>query len=108
MTAAQTHTRKTPARTIRVSKVANARESLAEFGRGREIYCLTFGQFSLMDAVEAVLDKTGPAHVAISTWTAGGADLTRSAEHLHDQRILSLRLIVDGSFGARQPGYLAQ
>lgn len=108
MTAARSHTRTAPpARRPRVSKVTNARDALADFGRGRETYCLTFGQFSLMDAVEAVLDKTGPAHVAISTWTAGGADLSRSAEHLRDERILSLRLVVDCSFGQRQPGYLA-
>jgi hypothetical protein len=61
-----------------------------------------------MDAVEAVLEKTGPADVAISTWTAGGADLSRSAEHLHDGNIRSLRFIADCSFGQRQPGYLAQ
>lgn len=108
MTAARTHTRPTPTRKPRLSKVTNARDALADFDRGLETYCLTFGQFSLMDAVEAVLDKTGPAHVAISTWTAGGADLSRSAEHLHDKRILSLRLLVDCSFGQRQPGYLAQ
>lgn len=108
MTAARSHTRNTPARRPRLSKITNARDALADFDRGKETYCLTFGQFSLMDAVEAVLDKTGPAHVAISTWTAGGADLSRSAEHLHDKRILSLRLVVDCSFGQRQPGYLAQ
>jgi hypothetical protein len=106
VTAARSHTRKTPTRRPRLSKVTNARDALADFDRGEETYCLTFGQFSLMDAVEAVLDKTGPAHVALSTWTAGGADLTRSAEHLRDARILSLRLIVDCSFGQRQPSYL--
>lgn len=73
-----------------------------------ETYCLTFGQFSLMDAIEAVLEKTGPADVALSTWTAGGADLSRSAEHLHNGNIRSLRFVCDCSFGQRQPGYLAQ
>lgn len=108
MTEAQSHTRATPRRRPRLSKVANARESLADFGREKETYCLTFGQFSLMDAIEAVLDKTGPADVAISTWTAGNADLSRSAEHLHDGRIRSMRFVTDCSFGQRQPGYLAE
>lgn len=107
-TRAVAHTRRTPARRPRLSKVTNARDALADFDRGMETYCLTFGQFSLMDAVEAILDKTGPADVVISTWTAGGADLSRSAEHLHNRRIRSLRLLVDCSFGQRQPGYLAQ
>lgn len=51
--------------------MTSARDALADFDRGMETYCLTFGQFSLMDAVEAILEKTGPADVAISTWTAG-------------------------------------
>lgn len=105
---ARSHTRKTPARRPRLSKVTNARDALADFGRGVETYCLTFGQFSLMDAIEAVLEKTGPADVALSTWTAGGADLSRSAEHLHNGNIRSLRFVADCSFGQRQPGYLAK
>lgn len=102
------HTRPVRQRRPRISKVTNARDALADFDRGVETYCLTFGQFSLMDAVIALLDKTGPAHVAISTWTAGTADLSRSAELLHDERFLSLRFLVDCSFPQRQPGYAQQ
>lgn len=105
--APRSHTRKTPVRKPRLSKVTNARDALADFGRGLETYCLTFGQFSLMDAVEVILERTGPADVAISTWTAAAADLSRSAESLRDERIRSLRFVVDCSFGQRQPGYLA-
>lgn len=108
-TRARSVTRRVPAdRAKRLAKVTNARDSLADFGRGMETYCLTFGQFSLMDAVEAILEKTGPADVAISTWTAGSADLSRSAESLRNGNIRSLRFVVDCSFGQRQPAYLAQ
>lgn len=107
-TRAVSHTRKVPTRRPRVSKVTNARDALSDFGRGMETYCLTFGQFSLLDAVEAILERTGPADVAVSTWTAGGADLSRSAESLRNGNIRSLRFVVDCSFGQRQPGYLAQ
>lgn len=103
------HARPAPAnRRQRVSKTANARFTLAEFGPRIELDVLTFGQFSIMDAVEAVLDTTGPADVAISTWTAAAADLTRTAEHLKDSRIRSLRLVVDRSFLTRQPTYAAR
>lgn len=105
---ARSTTRPTRARKPRLSKVTNARDALSDFGRGMETYCLTFGQFSLMDAVEAILEKTGPADVALSTWTAGAADLSRSAEHMRNGNIRSLRMVVDCSFGQRQPGYLAQ
>ena len=107
-TAAQSHTRPARPRKPRLSKITNARDALSDFGRGMETYCLTFGQFSLMDAIEALLDITGPADVAISTWTAGNADISRSAAHLSDGRIRSLRFVADCSFGQRQPGYLAE
>lgn len=105
---ARSHARAIRPRKVAVSKVTNARDALADFGRGMETYCLTFGQFSLMDAVEAILEKTGPADVAIATWTAGAADLSRSAESLRNGNIRSLRFVVDCSFGQRQPAYLAQ
>ena len=108
MTEARAHTRPVRRRRPRLSKVTNARDALADFGKGLETFCLTFGQFSLMDAVEAILEKTGPADVALSTWTAGSADLSRSAETLRNGNIRSLRLVVDTSFGQRQPGYLAE
>lgn len=100
--------RKAPRRRARISKVANARDSLRDFDKGREAFILTYGQFSSMDAIEAVLEKTGPANVAIATWTAAAADLSRSAEQLRNQRIRSLRFIVDRSFLTRQPGYATQ
>ena len=103
---ARTHTRPVRERKISVSKITNARDALADWGRGMETYCLTFGQFSLMDAIEAILERTGPADVAIATWTAGSADLSRSAESLRNGNIRSLRFVVDCSFGQRQPGYL--
>ena len=105
---ARTHTRAVRPRKVSISKVTNARDALAEWGRGMETYCLTFGQFSLMDAIEAILERTGPADVAIATWTAGAADLSLSAESLRNGNIRSLRFVVDCSFGQRQPGYLAQ
>ena len=71
MTAARSTTRPVPKRTITVSKITNARDALADFDRGKETYCLTYGQFSLMDAIEAIIEKTGPADVAVATWTAG-------------------------------------
>ena len=105
---AVSHTRPAPKRLTRLAKVVNARDALSEFDQGMETYCLTFGQFSLMDAIEAILEKTGPADVALSTWTAGSADLARSAESLRNGNIRSLRFIADCSFGQRQPGYLAK
>ena len=51
------------------------------------------------------MEKTGPADVTVSTWTAGGADLTKSAQLLKDTKFRSMRWVVDCSFPQRQPGY---
>jgi hypothetical protein len=74
---------------------------------GTELLCLTHGQFSLVDALTAILDRTGPADVAVSTWSAAKADLLHAEKFLADGRIRSLRFVVDRSFATRQPDYCA-
>lgn len=88
-----------------LARKSSASVAIGELEKNQDTFILTYGQFSLIDAVVAVLDKTGPAHVAISTWTAAHADLTRSAELLESAEILSLKMIVDRSFPTRQPEY---
>lgn len=61
----------------RVSRTANAADSLDGFGLGCEIDVITFGQFSLIDAVDAILDMTGPADVVIATWAAAQFDMSQ-------------------------------
>ncbi len=93
------------ARSIRMAKSSTAREAIGEIEKGSDTYILTFGQFSLIDAMIVILDQTGPADVSISTWTAADAHLARSAELLESATIRSLRFIVDRSFESRQPEY---
>ena len=92
---------------LRVSSAASARESLAGIAEGLEVDCLTFGQFSLIDALEAILEVTGPAEVVCATWTAAAADLTRACTQMQRAQITRFRLIVDPSFLSRQPRYAA-
>lgn len=107
MTTARSHTQRRPRISPKVATTANAQTALADWGPGLTTSVLTFGQFSLFDAILAVLDRTGPADVDLATWTAGGADLERAAAQLADGRITGLRLVVDCSFPTRQPGYTA-
>ena len=90
----------------RVSKIADARDSLAGFGHGVEVDVLTFGQFSIIDAIEAVLDIAGPAAVTLATWTAAEFDLTQIEAQLLRSQITDLRLIIDRSFVSRQPRFV--
>ena len=107
MTTARTILREKKKRDIRTAKAGNANNAIGVLTPGCEIFILTFGQFSLLDAISTILDQTGPADVAISTWTAATADLQRSAAILKRGGIRSLRMIVDRSFLTRQPDYCA-
>lgn len=96
----------TPAkRKIRMARCASAREAIGAIEKNTDTFILTYGQFSLIDALCAILHQTGPADVTISTWTAANAHLQRSAELMESAAIRSLRLIVDRSFQGRQPEY---
>jgi len=90
-----------------VSKSLSAVDSIGVLEKNTDTFILTFGQFSLIDALCAVLDQTGPARVDISTWTAADAHLERTAAMVASADITSLRMIVDRSFETRQPKYCA-
>ena len=88
-----------------MSRYNSAREAIGTLEQGQDVFILTYGQFSLIDALCAILKQTGPADVTLSTWTAAHAHLERSAELMGSAAIRSFRLIVDRSFESRQPEY---
>ena len=73
-----------------------------------EIFGLSKGQFSLIELIEHILDYTGPAHLVVSTWTAGGADIAHFAHLVADKRIQSAKWLLDASFPQRQWEYCEQ
>jgi hypothetical protein len=85
----------------------NVRDAIGTVERGCEIFCLAKGTFSVIDVIEYVLEATGPCHCTVATWTASGSDLTFANRLLTNGSLLSMRFIVDFSFSARQPAYLA-
>lgn len=105
MTKPRTIRRETKTRTIRAAKLGSARDAIGKLTAGCEIFILTFGQFSLIDALVTILESTGPADVNISTWTAAHAHLERAQSLLQDANIRKLRYVVDRSFLTRQPDY---
>lgn len=95
-------------RDIRNAKLATAREAIGKIEKNQDVYCLTFGQFSVIDALVHILDEVGPADVTVATWTAADAHLDRARDLIAASSIKSLRLIVDRSFKNRQPGFYHQ
>ena len=90
-------------------RIQSATEAVAGLERdGMELFGLTKGQFSLTDMIEAILQKTGPADLSISTWTAANGDVTRMLELLNSGAIRSCRWLVDLTFMRRCPQLTAE
>lgn len=90
-------------------RIQSATEAVAGLERdGMELFGLTKGQFSLTDMIEAILEKTGPADLSISTWTAANGDVTRMLELLNSGAIRSCRWLVDLTFMRRCPQLTAE
>lgn len=92
-------------RTCRVAKIATAAEAISTIEPGTDTFILTYGQFSLVDAMVAILDQTGPATIDLSTWTAADSHLQQSFELMQSGNITRMRMILDRSFENRQPEF---
>lgn len=107
MAEARNYSRAARRRMVAASKAQQARDAIGELMPGCEIFVLTFGQFSLIDAIVALVEATGPADVTLSTWTAADTDLRIAQRLIESSQIRSMRMIVDRSFIQRQPVYCA-
>ncbi|QFG13107.1 NucT-like nuclease [Arthrobacter phage Amelia] len=90
--------RKRPVRRHRVLRTNSARIALDQFEPGMDYEVSTNGAFSLLDAILVLLERTGPADVAISTWSAGLYDVEVANRFLNTGLIKSIRFILDVSF----------
>jgi hypothetical protein len=59
----------------------------------------------LIELLAALLAKTGPADVSLSTWTAHNADLRQAYDFVESGKIRRFRLLVDRSFESRAGHY---
>ncbi|MFQ5535466.1 MAG: hypothetical protein ACE5EM_11665 [Sphingomonadales bacterium] len=98
-----TFRRKSAKRVFRKSGTAGAAAMIGRLEGGDEICGLTNGQFSLVDIVEHVLAETGPADVAIATWTMGIYDAERAYGFVRNNNIRRMRFVVDPSMFSRRP-----
>lgn len=93
---------------LRTAPYQSALETIGELEPGCRIVGMTKGQFSLLDLIRAVLASTGPAHLIVSTWTAGIRDAENAGMLIERGELLGLKLLCDRSFPRRQPRYCAR
>lgn len=84
----------------------NAKEFLGAIRPGFHRFGFSKGQFSLIDIINAVVEQTGPARFALSTWTTAKADLGALEQLLEAGQLLEPRFLLDLSFQRRQPALI--
>jgi hypothetical protein len=90
-------------------RAQSAADAIAQLKRdGCELVGLTRGQFSLSDMLTAVLAKTGPAALSISTWTAASTSVQSMLDLLQTGQITRCRWLVDCTFVRRVPQLVAE
>ena len=91
----------------RFFSTAQAAEYIGDITKNTEIFGFTKGQFSIIDIIEHILNTTGKANIMIATWTAAHADIKKAFSFLANDKIQSIKFIVDRGFTNRQPEYCA-
>jgi hypothetical protein len=102
---------KRPARSrklVMACRCENAKQAIGEISANCEIYGFTKGQFSLIDIIEHCLDQCGPADIVVSTWSAASGDIQAAHRLMRENRIKSLKFIIDSSFKSRKPEFCAE
>lgn len=95
------HVRQRKGSHARFSRAAAARQTIQGFGKDMDVLGLTYGQFSLIDLIQATLEITGPADVTISTWSSGFYDL-EAAKNFRDSGLIRRILFVMDSGRAKR------
>lgn len=80
----------------------SSREAVADLVHGCRIIGFSKGQFSMIDLIKSILEKTGPAHLTLSTWTAGIRDTDNVGFMTEAGDLLSARFITDSSIARRK------
>jgi hypothetical protein len=91
----------------RADKKAHARRirttEIAKIESGCDLWILSRGEVSLADLFDVLLHQTGPAEVAIVTWTIGRREAREVIGWADTGRIKSVKIVLDDSYSSRQP-----
>lgn len=91
-----------------VESFKTAAECIGIIEPGAALFAMTRGQFSMIDAVLACLDQTGPAAVSLWTWTVAEYEIECMDRLRNDGRITNGRLIIDHGARNKNAGLIRQ
>lgn len=85
-------------------RAENVKRSIGTLYQGMDVFLVSKGQWSLIDALEYLLGQTGPADAVLTTWSMGGEEVATMNRLLRVKGLIrSLRFLVDFSFVSRKP-----
>lgn len=80
---------------VAVNSFRSASETIGKVTKGMNLFSVTRGQFSMIDAILSVMDQVGPCHLSIWTWTVASYEVDVLYRLMMDKRLLSAILIID-------------
>lgn len=72
------------------------------------LFCITRGQWSMIDAVLHVLDQVGPAAVSLWTWTVAEYEVQTLTRLRDDHRVTGGRLVIDAGARTKNAGIIRE
>jgi len=91
-----------------VESFRTAAECIGTLEQGTALFAVTRGQFSMIDAVLACLDQSGPAAVSLWTWTVAEYEVECLERLRRDERLTSGRLVIDHGARNKNAGLIRQ
>ena len=78
-----------------VESFGSARECIGVVEKDMALFVITRGQFSMLDAVNVVIDQVGPCLVSVWTWAIADYEIECFENFMANGAILSGRLVID-------------
>lgn len=104
---ARTSARISSRRAKAVESFKSAADCIGDLEQGMHLFAITRGQFSMIDAILACLDQTGPAALSVWTWTVAEYEVQCLERLRMDERLTAARLIIDVNAKKRNADIIA-
>lgn len=88
--------------------LGSARECLAAFDRGTHLFAVNKGQFSMIDILQALLERTGAADVSVWSWVVAGHEVEATSALINAGAIRSFRIVIDWTGAQRDMVYVRE
>ena len=89
--------RKASRRAYAVQTFTSAADTIGTVEKDMSLFAITRGQFSMLDAVNAVIEQVGPCEVSAWTWAIADYEVECFEAFMANSRIKAGRLIIDQS-----------